>query len=156
MSPPIRNAKDELIAAADRGDLDQVCQLLENGVSVNCQASNRPGWTPLFVAVLRNHPSVVRILLAEGAEINGRTGFSQESPMHAAAHSGNKEMAILLKTLGASCDGEDLLGMLPHEAAALSQHIELFQTLKAWYKTEQLDRFRRSLTRKEPMNRFGG
>jgi len=52
--------------AVDRGEVDIVQQLLDNGSEVNAQDSS--GETPLMLAVTCEHLELVRLLLERGAD----------------------------------------------------------------------------------------
>jgi ankyrin len=61
-----------LMTAARTGTLDAVTLLLDTGAAVDAREDVR-GQTALMWAVLENHPAVVRVLLARGAEIDAQT-----------------------------------------------------------------------------------
>jgi uncharacterized protein len=50
------------------GDTEAFKAVFEAGVDVNIQ--NKYGWTPLHVAIRRNHQEMVQYLLDKGADIN--------------------------------------------------------------------------------------
>jgi len=57
---------NELLEAAENGDLIKVQTLLENGANPN--ARDGYGWTPLHSAALNGHVEIVKILLERGAD----------------------------------------------------------------------------------------
>ena len=70
--------------AAQNGNLNQVKELLNQGVPVNSR--NGAGWTPLHEAAFSGHLSVVQELLRRGAHVNPRAQFGY-TPLHVAAFS---------------------------------------------------------------------
>jgi ankyrin repeat protein len=64
-----------LMTAARTGKVDAVQLLLDHGAAPNMKESVR-GQGALMWAVLENHPAVVKLLLARGADINAQTNVS--------------------------------------------------------------------------------
>ena len=66
--------EDELFEAVRLGQLEQVKDLIESGVSANATRDN--GWTPLFTAVGEGHSPryqpILVYLLENGANVNAR------------------------------------------------------------------------------------
>ena len=62
--------REQLITATRWGRSDEVRQLLDNGVDVNCKEANGAGVTALFTAVVNcnGNPKILRMLLKAGAE----------------------------------------------------------------------------------------
>lgn len=91
------------------GDLQEAECLLKNGADPN--SSNQFGETMLKVAITRNNPDMVALLLKYRATANLHTtslttpdGCGNEKPMDAAKQSGNPKIIALLK--GAETAGE--------------------------------------------------
>jgi ankyrin repeat protein len=57
---------NDLIDAADRGDLPRVRALLAGGAKVNARMTGGGGFTALYVAAAWGHLEVARALLAKG------------------------------------------------------------------------------------------
>jgi len=70
---------DQLIAAAQTGDLETVKRLLESGVDVD--STNRYGATALFFATDKGHAEMVTLLLERGANVNLTDTFYNAGPM---------------------------------------------------------------------------
>jgi ankyrin repeat protein len=85
---------DDLLAAARRGDLEQVKQLIEKGA--NIEAATRYATTPLYFAARNGHLPVVEYLLAKGANPNVTDTFYK---MHILAAAAEKSGAPVLKAL---------------------------------------------------------
>ncbi|KAF6025974.1 CLPB [Bugula neritina] len=63
-----------LFISCKNNDLEAVRKLINSGVDVNCK--HRFGWTPLMVAAINGHYTVVKLLLAAKANPNLADGFS--------------------------------------------------------------------------------
>jgi hypothetical protein len=89
----------DLRAAASRGDLDAVNELLQSGVPVD--AANAYGATPLILASMNGHAEVVHVLLDAGADAQRADTFYQRTPLQWATRGGFEEIASLLFVAGA-------------------------------------------------------
>ena len=97
-----------LITAADGGDLAGVCEHLRRGAEVDGLGSSRrwSGWSALMVAAGKGRLEVMRLLLANGAQLDGR-GVDGWTALHrAAGWGGQVEAARLLLDRGASVDAQ--------------------------------------------------
>ena len=70
---------EELISAAQRGDLEAVRALLDRGVDVNSES--RYGATPLAFAVNRGNEELARLLLERGADVDAKDTFYGFTPV---------------------------------------------------------------------------
>ena len=59
----------KLFQAAQKGDVEKIEALLEQGADINVRAGSDK-WTPLMTASREGHPEAVEFLLQEGAEVN--------------------------------------------------------------------------------------
>ena len=87
----------DFLEAAERGDLPAVESLIAKGTDVNAQYN---GVTALMAASLHGHTQVVRVLLDNGADVNGKTA-NQATALIAASLYGHKEIVELLLAKGA-------------------------------------------------------
>jgi ankyrin repeat protein len=118
----------DMIAAAERGELLVVKQLLTGGARI--EARDQRGRTALLAATQRNRVEAARFLIQEGADVNAKD-FIQDSPYLYAAAEGRVE--ILKMTLGAGADLKDTnryrgTGLIP---AAHHGHVEAVKLLLA-------------------------
>lgn len=90
---------EDLLAAARRGDLEQVKQLIEKGASV--EAATRYATTPLYFAARNGHLPVVEYLLAKGANPNVTDSFYKMHILAAAAEKGGVPVLKALLDAGA-------------------------------------------------------
>jgi uncharacterized protein len=88
-----------LVAAAARGDLAPVQQLLEAGAPL--EQRDARGRTPVLAATAGNHVAVVRALIARGADVNAQDD-QRDSAFLLAGASGYTE--IVRATLAAGAD----------------------------------------------------
>jgi ankyrin repeat protein len=83
----------ELHSAAQKGDLQQVTQLLASGIDVN--SLNREGATPLHWAAFKGHLKVAKLLVSKGAKINPLTKKGSTPLRLATTHKKHKLIAYL-------------------------------------------------------------
>lgn len=72
-------AREELLAAARKGDVAEVTKLLDAGVSPNCRSEY--GATPLHYAADKGHVEVSKLLLARGANPAAVDDFYGATPL---------------------------------------------------------------------------
>lgn len=88
----------ELIEAATEGDSKKVNNLLAQGVTINAQ--DQYGWTPLMIAVEKNHKDIVQLLIDKGANVNAQAIYDTTALM-IANQKDHKDIIDLLKKHGA-------------------------------------------------------
>jgi ankyrin repeat protein len=89
---------NELLEAAENGDLIKLQTALEKGANPNTKDDD--GWTPLHWAAYRGHVDVVRVLLERGADPNAKNNKGS-TPLHWAAYRGHVEILELMLECGA-------------------------------------------------------
>jgi ankyrin repeat protein len=94
---PLHAAVEELEYG---GPIEALVLLLRHGALVDGLDAGRDA-TPLLMAVFRNQPEAVRVLLAAGADPNFR-GSEGDSPLRACVERGDLEMAAMLLRCGAT------------------------------------------------------
>ena len=110
------SADAQLARAAEKGQLDEITQLLEQGIDVNSRLND--GTTALHWAVLRDQQESVSLLMEAGADplVLNRNGIS---PLFLAAQNGNEKIVSWLLNAGAdpntlSENGETILMTAVH------------------------------------------
>ena len=89
--------------AAGRGNIEAVKQHLAAGTDVN---AIKDGVTPLMYASAKAQKEIVELLIAEGADVNAKTGDG-ETPLGLAIRFKHPEIADLLRQHGGKT-GEEL------------------------------------------------
>jgi ankyrin repeat protein/DNA-binding beta-propeller fold protein YncE len=97
-------ASRELIAAAARGDADEVRRLLAVGAGVH--AADAGGRTALIAAAYGRHNEVARLLIEAGADVNRRDGSKQSAYLIPTAD-GNVELLRITLAAGADVQSKD-------------------------------------------------
>jgi len=94
-----KRSADTFHGAASSGDIAQVKSLIAEGADVNKKAER--GYTSLHCAVKAGYKDVAQLIIANGADINTRTGSRGWTPLHIAVMQSNKDMAEWLISKGA-------------------------------------------------------
>jgi ankyrin repeat protein len=116
---------DDLLVAAQRGDLAAVKSSLGRGKSANA-SDLRTGHTPLMYAALAGQSQTAHLLLKSGADVNA-TSKSGETALMLAAMWGHSEIANSLIAKGAQVnakanDGRTALSLaISHTRASMTQ-----------------------------------
>lgn len=92
-------AGQDLLAATEAGDLEQMQVLLTQRVEIN--AVNAQGWTPLHVAAAGGNLEVVGLLLKHGADVNAASNIGATPLDNAITYSRSQAVADLLRQHGA-------------------------------------------------------
>ena len=101
LAPAIRaqNPNEDFLAAARKGDVAKLKELLDKGADVNTKTQY--GATALAYACDKGHIEVVKLLLERGANVNVRDTFYGEVPLGWALQKNNVEIIKLLIEKGA-------------------------------------------------------
>jgi peptidoglycan/LPS O-acetylase OafA/YrhL len=103
------------VDAIRKNDLDTIRSELHSGADVNAQEPTF-GVNPLSWAALRGHAEAARILIENGADLNGPNRDGGR-PLHAAAFLGRAEVVELLLEKGADIAAKDHKGITALETA---------------------------------------
>ena len=95
-----------LHAAGYSGSAPVAILLLDNGAARD-DAKNKAGAPPFFVAAEMNHPEVVELLIAKGADVNQPESHGY-SALARAFWKGHTDMVRLLKRHGLNCQSPPL------------------------------------------------
>ena len=95
-----------LHAAAYAGSVPAAILLLDNKAALE-DAANKAGVTPMFVAAEMNHPEVVELLIAKGADVS-RPESHGYLAITRAFWKGHMDMVSLLKRHGLTCQQDKL------------------------------------------------
>ncbi|XP_954876.1 ankyrin-repeat protein, putative [Theileria annulata] len=117
--------------AASSGNLDLVKYLVSNGVYID--KKDVKGWTPLFIAVVKNHVEIVDLLLNYGADLSltlrhrcapTRLTDAHSQAIHFAAIKSNREITELLLKRGVDINEKDSQGITPLSYACYRANLE--------------------------------
>ena len=109
------NTRDALRAAAERGAVESVRFLVEEGVTKDDGDSQ--GLTPLLIAAFNGHYDVVQYLLEQGADKEKPSNIGAV-PIHVAAQNGYLDVVQYLLQIGADKDKVTNDGVSPLFMAA--------------------------------------
>ncbi|KAK1162097.1 ankyrin repeat domain-containing protein 27-like isoform X1 [Acipenser oxyrinchus oxyrinchus] len=97
-----------------------------SGLGVNI--SNQDGFTPLHVAALHGHASLVSLLIGNGANINAQNTQSA-TPLHLACQNSHLQVVTSLLECNAKLNKKDHFGNTPLIYACLRGHLETAMVL---------------------------
>lgn len=115
-----------LIAAAERGDTNEVRRLLDNGANID--ATDSQGRTAILAATHRNRVDTVKALIEAGADINIRDE-RKDNPFLYAGAEGLLEIVKLLNAAGADTKLTNRYGGIAVIPASERGHVEVVQEL---------------------------
>lgn len=77
--------REQLWSAVRSGDAKEISRLLDSGIDVN--TANEIGVTALWIAVGKEKPEIVQLLVDRGANVNSRDGIWYQTPLSTACRS---------------------------------------------------------------------
>ena len=120
------DSHDELLHAAEFGEVDVVRRLLDAGTPQN--VADAAGWTTLHFASDNGQIEVVRLLLQAGVDPDS-PDHSGMRALHLASDKGYVEVARLLLEADASTDVTNEVGSTPLHHASANGHVEVVRLL---------------------------
>lgn len=118
--------EQQLLDAAETGDLNTITRLLESGVNVN--AKNQSGITSLHLALFKNHTDVAELLLNKGADVNARNEHG-DTPLLWALYNDHTNIAELLLAKDADVNTKSKNGNTPLHLAMFKRNIKIAKLL---------------------------
>lgn len=115
--------------AAERGDVETVVALLQQGADVN--AAQGDGMTALHWAGMNGNAELVEVLLYAGAASEATTRLGGYTPLHLASRVGNAEAISALVAQGANVSARTSTGAMPLHLAAGSGDVDAVSALLA-------------------------
>ena len=124
---------DAIHDAAAKGDLRSVQLELDRGVNPNAKngTSTAP---PLLLAALNSHAEVIKLLVAQGAELDGKDKFGNTS-LHYASQRGSKDIVKLLISNKANINTKNKGGETPLDIAANKETGDILRNHDGTYGT---------------------
>lgn len=123
----------QLIAAAERGNTDEVLKLLKQGANIDAQ--DERGRTPVMAATHGNKPETVKALIEAGANIHIQDG-RQDNPFLYAGAEGLLDILKLTIDAGANPKLTNRYGGTALIPAAERGHVEIVKELLARTKVD--------------------
>ena len=126
--------RDRFMRACRSGELGVLDRIYNNDPQIlSCRAAF--GCSPVHVAAENGHVAVLDWLLERGADFANKTRPRKQTPLHLAAAKGLlstvKWLVQRAQALGCELDAKDYRQRTAEELAALYQHMECFEHLKA-------------------------
>ncbi len=121
-------AEDSVHVAAAVGNIEAVKKHLAAGADVN--AKNEDGGTPLLRAAWGGHKEIAELLIANGADVNVKSGRTATPPLHLAAYKGHKEVVELVIAKGADVNAKGDAGDTPLDWAISRKRTETADLLR--------------------------
>ena len=119
----------DVFEAASFGDLDRLTMLLDEDPSL-ANTRSGDGFSALHLAAFFGKPEATELLLARGAEVDGRgTGWRTGTALHSAASNSHTDVARLLLNADANPDARQSHGFMPLHAAAMNGNADLARLL---------------------------
>lgn len=107
------------------GDLKEVKSLIKRGNNIN---ESRDSRTPLFHAIDRRHPCLVKYLIKHGANTES-IGSEHKTALYLAAQCGYTEIVKLLIKKGANINGTDMKNWTPLFISAQKGNLDIVKLL---------------------------
>ena len=123
----------QLLSACESGDLDSVKQSLTGGADIACTDGSNYDLSPLMVAYLHNHPTVINWLLDTYSDNN--TVINQVNkggwiPLHFACRfSDNSDAVVRLAMLTGQVNKKDVWGETPIMWAVRNNNLVAVQAM---------------------------
>jgi len=117
-----RSVDQKLVAAANRGDTNDIRNLLQQGA--NPQALAADGWTALTMAAREGHLEAVDLLVRSGANVDAPEGGGNTA-LYWAAFYDHRVVAKFLLSKGADPDKKGNDGETPLHAALRLNHLDV-------------------------------
>ncbi len=115
-----------LLEAARDGDTGFVKECIERGADVNIKTSD--GWTPLMIATVKGHPSIIQLLLNAQAEVNSKNSSGQTALWLATSLGACEEMELLIEG-GTDINAQNLDGWTVLMQAASEKNAQSLKLL---------------------------
>ncbi|KAF8396315.1 hypothetical protein HHK36_017930 [Tetracentron sinense] len=117
---------DSLCAAARKGEVRMIQQLLEKGALIN--GWDQHGWTALHRAAFKGRVEAVRMLVEKGADVNARDEDGYTA-LHCAAESGQADAIELLVKKGADLEARTNKGVTALQIAESLHYLGITRIL---------------------------
>jgi len=118
---------DELLKASEKGNLNEVKELIEKGAKIDARDSNDD--IPLHKASTHGHLEVVKYLIEKGNVVDELDRWDK-TPLHLASSNGYLDVVkYLIEEKGADIDAHDFLGLSSISCAAKYNKVNVIKYL---------------------------
>ena len=118
-----RAVKRAVLKAVKKGDIEAVKQAITDGTDVNADGF-------LVAAIKEGHKEIAELLIAEGANVNGRETSFEGSPLHQAVSQDMQEIIELLIAKGADTNVKSAYYLTPLDWAVKLKKTETIKLLQ--------------------------
>jgi uncharacterized protein len=126
-----RGVELDVFAACMAGASDRAAELIGRQPEL-VNTYSHDGWTPLHLACFFGQPPLAEMLIAEGADVNARSGNAmRNTPLHAAAAGRNRDVVRVLVEHGADVNARQEGGWTALHAASQNGDVEMARLLIA-------------------------
>jgi len=122
-------AGQELVSAAERGDVDGLQSLLEKRGNVNWSEAGK-SYTPLMSACWNRQSDAALLLIRKGARVNVANAEYGSTPLHMASFHGLADVVNALLACEADFDATNTAGQTPLDDAQKRGHKEIVRILR--------------------------
>lgn len=119
---------DEMHRACRLGDVQLLCQIIQQHSHVLNILDTKLGWAPLYRTVICGHIDATKLLLTKGADPNVQNRMG-ETPLHQAAMHNNLKLAKILLRFKAYVNCSQYDGDTPLHHACSKGHVEIVRLL---------------------------
>lgn len=129
----IKISNENLLKAAEIGDVDNLIHLIESDVNIN--AMDKRGWHAIHLASKHGHSNVVDALLKRGVSVNLKTHSNNNESLHIACNMNRINVVKMLIRNGADIHEVGHLGYTALDCATNSGHLETVKVILEQYET---------------------
>ncbi|XP_032229259.1 ankyrin repeat and SOCS box protein 3 [Nematostella vectensis] len=137
---------EQLTTASANGDEKEVSYLLEHGANPNSYSSQ--GFLPLSIAAFWGYSNIVRLLLKNGADVNGCNKGTKWTALHCASFQGHGKVVMVIMEYSPDLHLQDSLGRTPIDFASALDNIWPFFAAAGCQRTSKTELVRLDIVKK--------
>eukprot|EP01038_Epipyxis_sp_PR26KG_P010710 gene10710-14381_t len=113
-----------LFGAAATGVVREAERAIREGAGPDAR-EEKDGFTPMFVASIKDHPTIIKLLVKYGANLNALSSDGNKTPLLAACYAGNIKAVQELVIQGADYNLPNKRGDTPLMVATYKNHLDI-------------------------------